>query len=153
LGGGVVMAERVRLVNTEAGARASLAFRNLVTALDRVFPVQWAEERIWLDSVPHDFEMLINVYGLPGAAYVNATATWREAESLAGAGFIGVSVPVAQGDWFGPDSRPRESARVLVGTVEENREYQRGALGMDVDDIVGLLQILRRYYDQQPEFR
>ncbi|MDR1265160.1 MAG: hypothetical protein LBK42_06245 [Propionibacteriaceae bacterium] len=97
--------------------------------------------------------MIIDIDGEPGAAYVCASRTHMSGMWSAGpGGRISVGVPVSyipNPGWVGPDGRHRDWIRDMIGTDDEKREYRWGALGKDVNDIVGLLRILERYLAQR----
>ncbi|MDR1265676.1 MAG: hypothetical protein LBK42_09015 [Propionibacteriaceae bacterium] len=141
------------LADAIEGIRGSLAYKNLLEALDRVFGGRWSERWIRPDGIPHDFQMIIDIDGEEGAAYIGVGRTYMSGMWSAGpGGFISVSVPVSyipESESAGPDGRYRDWVRDMVGTDEEKREYRWGALGKDVDDIVGLLRILERYLVQR----
>jgi hypothetical protein len=140
-------------VNTVEKIRESLAYNNLVEALVLVFGERWAEGTIYPDANPHDFEMTIDIDGELGAAYVGAVSTYMSGMWAAGpGGFVTASVPVSyipRLRFVGPDKRYRVKITDTIGTDDEKREYRWGALGKDVDDIVGLLRILERYLAQR----
>ncbi|MDR1265162.1 MAG: hypothetical protein LBK42_06255 [Propionibacteriaceae bacterium] len=135
------------------GIRGSIAYSNLVEALNRVFTRRWTERRLYPDGSSHDFDMLIDIDGEPGAAYVGADRTHMSGMWSAGpGGRISVGVPVSyvpKSGSFGPDGRYRDWVEDMVGTQQERDRYEWGAPGKDVDKIVGLLRILERYLAQR----
>jgi hypothetical protein len=135
------------------GIRGSLAYNNLIEALNRVFGGRWSERWIRPDGNPHDFEMIIDIDGEAGAAYIGAGRTYMSGMWSAGpGGRISVGVPVSyvpKSESVGPDGRYRDWVDDMIGTDDEKKCYEWGADGEDVDDIVGLLRILERYLVQR----
>ncbi|MDR1265163.1 MAG: hypothetical protein LBK42_06260 [Propionibacteriaceae bacterium] len=97
--------------------------------------------------------MIIDVDGEAGAAYICVGRTYMSGMWSAGpGGRISVGVPVSyvpKSGSFGPDGRYRDWVEDMVGTQQERDRYEWGALGEDVDKIVGLLRILERYLAQR----
>jgi hypothetical protein len=148
------MTESTDLLDDEIeGIRGSLAYNNLVEALNRVFGGRWAERWIRPDGNPHDFQMIIDIDGEAGAAYICVGRTYMSGMWAAGpGGRISVGVPVSyvpNSGSFGPDGRYRDWVEDMIGTDDEKDRYEWGADGEDVDKIVGLLRILERYLVQR----
>ncbi|MDR1265674.1 MAG: hypothetical protein LBK42_09005 [Propionibacteriaceae bacterium] len=141
------------MTNTTEGIRESIAYNNLIAALNRVFGGRWSERWIRPDGNPHDFQMIIDIDGEAGSVYIGAGRTYTSGMWSAGpGGHVTVSVPVSyvpKSESVGPDGRYRDWVEDMIGTDDEKQEYRWGALGKDVDDIVGLLRILERYLAQR----
>ena len=124
---------------------ASGVYRNVVEALNQVFPEQWEQETLFVDQNPVGFFMHLSIYGRPTAACVGV---YQPGDGREVPGYVCVSVPRVD--------RPRLGEHYLttvisvVGTKEEQAIYKYGADVGALESILGLLAILVRFLRRYP---
>jgi len=131
-------------IPTVEQVRESLPFKNIVTAMDRVFPEGWMVEDIHPDAPGLDFVARFTVRG-----YLSVGDTYIY--GVRSSGTVGISVPWSGPEyWRAPDGTHVIGVDDLIGTAEEKNRFQMGVSGNDADGIESYLDILRRYLDGPP---
>jgi len=141
------------MTGTIYSVKRSLAYRNVIAAMDVVFGLDgWAVNTIWPDTNADDFWLSVDIDGNAQVAYLSVGETHTEGmQSRGPGGSFGVCVPVGHKTFFVlPDGRSRESVLELAGTPGEQHAFRFGGMGDDVLHIAAYLRILKRCLDGVP---